>query len=126
MILVIDDDYDILSLIKSSLEGEFDVIVFSENIEAAKSEVIDHKYDLIILDIMLENKNGAEIINFIKSNKNLNKETPIVIISSFITEEFTAKNKNNFFMMIKKPFSSNDILDAAKSAIKEMNKGGQL
>lgn len=81
-ILIIDDDPDIRRLIRIHLQ---DVVM---KIEEAKSgqEAIDHltsgRYDLMLLDLMMDDLNGMDILRLARSQK---IDTPVIVISA-ITE----------------------------------------
>ncbi len=79
-ILVVDDENEVNSFISTLLETEgFNVdSAFSgqEAIEKVESE----EYDLILLDIMMEDINGIEVGKIIREK--LNKKIPICIITA--------------------------------------------
>ena len=67
-------------------------------------------YDLIFLDINLENRNGAEIVKFlIQEPNNPNKNAPFVIISGIITPQFVDRYQKRFAGILMKPFDHSDI-----------------
>jgi two-component system, OmpR family, alkaline phosphatase synthesis response regulator PhoP len=66
-ILVVDDDQDILELLKYNLEKDgYDVLTHSESTDVVS---IAHQFlpDLIILDIMLPDQNGIELCRQLRS-----------------------------------------------------------
>jgi len=85
-IFVIDDEKDIRAILKVNLENEgYFVSLFSSASEAAKGFESTIP-DLIILDIMMEGKDGYEFCKDIRSDKKL-KSVPIIFLSAK-SEEF--------------------------------------
>lgn len=81
-ILVIDDDEDILAIIRIILQEEgFDVIL--SNTPEAVAHIHEIRPDLILLDIRLKDadKNGAEICEEIKLQYSAD-ELPVILISA--------------------------------------------
>lgn len=80
-ILIIDDDFDHISVVKTILESEdFEVMMAlsgRDGLEKAKKE----KPDLVILDIMIPDLDGIEICKTLKASKEY-KDIPIMIMSS--------------------------------------------
>ena len=85
-IFAIDDEKDIREILKVNLEGEgYLVSLFSSAVEAAKG-LESATPDLIILDILMEGKDGFEFCKDIRSNKKF-KSIPIIFLSAK-SEEF--------------------------------------
>lgn len=85
-IYIIDDEKDILNLLKFILTEEgYNVQCFSSGEDALRSIEIN-KPDLILLDLMLPGISGFEICKKIKNNPNL-WNIPVIVISSR-TDEF--------------------------------------
>ena len=85
-IFVIDDEKDIREILKINLVSEgYSVNAFSSAAEAAKG-FESEKPDLIILDIMMEGKDGFEFCREIRSNDKF-KSIPVIFLSAK-SEEF--------------------------------------
>lgn len=92
MLLIVDDDYDIISLIRISLEKDsFSTSCFTDPIPALE-EFRSHSinYDPLISDIRMPHMNGYELIQQIKK---LRQDTKVLVISAF---EFDIDFPNNF------------------------------
>jgi YesN/AraC family two-component response regulator len=79
-ILAVDDNEDILFLIKDVLKAEYNVLLAvngEEGLEILKKETIH----LIITDIMMPKVDGIELIKIIKSNKHT-MHIPLIILSA--------------------------------------------
>jgi two-component system OmpR family response regulator len=78
-LLVVEDDPNILELLSASLRfAGFEVNVASEGAEAV-SAVRDHRPDLIVLDVMLPDFDGFEVVRRLRSG---NLATPVVFLTA--------------------------------------------
>ncbi|MEO7960087.1 MAG: response regulator [Ginsengibacter sp.] len=108
-ILVVDDDTEILKVIKLILTMDgFEVEVVSEW-EDAFQKVNTFKPDLILLDICLGGEDGRNISRKIKSKESL-KHIHIVLFSakSGVQKHFSECLADDF---IAKPFDAQQLLD---------------
>ena len=80
-ILVVDDDLDILELLKMNLEPEgYDVQTASDGESAVQSASTDPP-DLILLDVMMPHKNGFQVIEELKDIEET-KNVPIILVTA--------------------------------------------
>jgi len=95
-ILLIEDDLPTIEVYKTGLEeAGFDVDPILTGEEAIrKMEEIDkkpkEKPDLILLDIVLPDKNGIEVLEKIRSFKNT-KDIRVLILSNYSSKELEKK-----------------------------------
>ncbi|AGA79775.1 response regulator with CheY-like receiver domain and winged-helix DNA-binding domain [Echinicola vietnamensis DSM 17526] len=78
-ILVIEDEKDLLKAIKNSLEKEHYVVETAEEYYEALDKLFVYDYDCILLDIMLPNGSGLEIMEELKS---AGKRENVIIVSA--------------------------------------------
>jgi len=80
-ILVVDDEEDILELVRYNLVGEgFDVIPAETGEQALKIAGNEHP-DLILLDLMLPGINGIEVAKRLKNNVRT-RDIPIIMLTA--------------------------------------------
>lgn len=107
-ILIAEDDIDIHNLIKDILKKEkYDVISAYSGTEALLA-IEENNIDLILLDLMLPELSGEEIINKVK-------DVPIIVISAKISPEDKVNallNGANDYLT--KPFNTNELLARIK------------
>ncbi len=85
-ILVVDDELDMLMVIKLRLEASgFDVITATDGLEGLNAARKDNP-DLIVLDIMLPKMNGYKVARFLKFDEEYRK-IPIVMLTALGGEE---------------------------------------
>ncbi|MDO4570711.1 MAG: response regulator [Planctomycetia bacterium] len=110
-ILLVDDDLDIVSLIKDVLErdGRFETRSANNGFEAGMM-VKEYHPDLIVLDVMLPDINGKEVCQRVRSDKSMDN-VQIICISGMVEqdriEDLMASGANDF---IHKPFDVDYLL----------------
>ncbi|MBI9075205.1 MAG: response regulator transcription factor [Desulfatibacillum sp.] len=80
-ILVVDDEEDILELLKFNLEREGFKVICSETGEKALQAVRNSPPDLVLLDLMLPGINGLEVARALKSNPNTSS-IPVIMLTA--------------------------------------------
>ncbi len=83
-ILVVDDDPDIVELIRLRLEYDGYGVIVAENGWEALGAFRAKRSDLIILDVMLPKENGYQVSRMIREDEKLRKDSgpiPIIIIT---------------------------------------------
>ena len=78
-ILIVEDDENILSLLKRGFEEEGYIIDSANNGEDGEFLALGNSYDIILLDWMLPNKSGIEILKSIRDN---NIATPVIMLTA--------------------------------------------
>lgn len=110
-VLILDDAKVIRALLKLTLESDGIVCNDAETVDEALEYAIQNKYDLLIIDYMLEDgHNGLELVKAIKS-QGKNTETPCVMLSAE-DGEFCKSNAKDLGVKvwIKKPFTPTGLL----------------
>lgn len=118
-ILIIEDDLWIYNSLKIYLENSWYEIDWLFDWKNAVEEILTFKYDLIILDINLPNKDGIEICKEVRIKSNI----PIVMLTARTSQldkiiwlEIWADD------YIEKPFSPRELLARIKNILKRNNK----
>ena len=89
-ILIIEDEYKLADAISEILKKEKFTTKIITNGEEGENEALTNIYDLILLDVMLPNKNGFEILNNIRKEK---IDTPVIILTANV-KKFKTSPKN--------------------------------
>lgn len=77
-IILIEDDGEIRCMVKDYLSGEFEVTAFRDGTTAIQTIADYDKYSLALIDLMLPDMSGMEIIKTIRQSSNI----PIIIITA--------------------------------------------
>ncbi len=108
-LLIVDDDMDLLMVVKSLLHKKgFKVSVFSDW-DKAWEAIKTYDPQLIILDVFLNGVDGLEICKRLKSST-YTRHIPIIIFSSYPRVAETAIYEFGADDFIAKPFEVNDLV----------------
>lgn len=115
-ILVVDDDIDILSVMKILLTMKgFEVEVISKG-ESALPTTESFKPDLILLDVLISGHDGRTICKQLKSNKETS-HIPVIMFSAHpgAAATITDYGANDF---ISKPFDVKNLMKKVNDQLK--------
>lgn len=122
-ILIVDDDPNILKLVKTRLEAHnYEVIAASDG-EECMQKVLSDKPDLIILDILMPKADGYDVLVGMKEIKALTGKIPVipVIVLTALSDPRVRGmiEKEEIKDYIVKPFNAEDLLNKVKQALGE-------
>ncbi len=80
-ILVVDDNASNRDLLKRRLERQGHAVVLAENGSSALALVREEPFDLILLDLLMPDINGFDVLSTLKSDPAL-KEIPVIMVSA--------------------------------------------
>ena len=107
-ILIVEDEYALAELISNRLKKEKYIVDISQDGEEGLYNSLLNIYDLIILDIMLPNINGIEILKEIKK-KNINSKVIMLTAKSELEDKLLGFSigANDY---ISKPFHIDELV----------------
>lgn len=111
--LIVDDDEDLVELIRSALEddGRFEVRTANNGFSAGMM-VKEYRPDIIVLDIMLPDINGKDVCHLVRSDPTLDESTKIICISGMVeqdkVQELRDAGANDF---LQKPFEIETLVE---------------
>ena len=122
-ILVIDDREHLLTLLRMVLEDEcYKVSVLKEG-RGAVEFVVDHAPDLIILDLMLADANGLDILESLRAQANT-ADIPVIVYTAAVmeaevVERLVAGNPTRYrnVSLLQKPFDLDALLDRVQQTL---------
>ncbi|MFH1645337.1 MAG: response regulator [Candidatus Omnitrophota bacterium] len=119
-ILIIDDEEDFLKLTKIYLEkvGKYEVMTESSG-KAGVAAAVQFKPDLIFLDILIPDMEGADIAAKIKDDIRA-KDIPIVFLSAVVTNQEVSSHGGFIggYPCIAKPIDAKDLIDYIEKNVK--------
>ena len=117
-ILVVEDDKDLVSLIKFNLKSEGFNVLLSPNGEDGLFTAKEEKPDLILLDWMLPILSGIEVLQRLKNNKDT-KSIPVIFITAKGEENDKIRGLNSGADdYIVKPFSTKELIARIKANLR--------
>ena len=109
-IAIIDDETEILNVLSRFLtrNPNYSVSTFSNPISALGT-IETNKYDLVLLDIMMPQMNGLEVLEKIKAK---NEEQKVIMMTAYSTLDKVLKShKEGATNYVMKPFDSLQLLE---------------
>ena len=115
-ILIIEDEYSLADAISETLKKENFMTNIITDGEEGENEALTGVYDLILLDIMLPNKDGFKILDSLQKAK---IETPVIILTAK-SEIYDKLNglENGADDYITKPFHMKELVARIKVVLK--------
>jgi signal transduction histidine kinase/CheY-like chemotaxis protein/ligand-binding sensor domain-containing protein/AraC-like DNA-binding protein len=103
LIMLVDDDPEILTLLKDFLKADYEII-FAENGIEAYNKVLTEKPDLIVLDVMMPEMDGIELCGKLRENFDTSHLPLILLTAKTEIEDRIAGLKAGADSYIPKPF----------------------
>lgn len=110
-VLVADDEQDIASLIEDWLSEKYDVTI-ALNGKTAVQKAIWHQPSVILLDIVMPDMGGYEVVRLLQSTPQT-QEIPLIVMTAKNYDDSTVKMikaEQNVYGFINKPFKPTDLL----------------
>jgi len=103
LILLVDDDTEILMLLRDFLQADYNII-FAENGLEAYSKVLSDKPDLIVSDVMMPEMDGIELCRMLRENFDTSHLPMILLTAKAEIEDRITGLKAGADSYIPKPF----------------------
>jgi len=116
-ILVVDDSKTIRRTAETLLSKEGCQVVTAEDGFAALAMIVEHKPDIIFVDIMMPRLDGYQVCSLIKNNSQY-KQTPVIMLSS--KDGLFDKARGRIVgadEYLTKPFGRTELIDAIRDNI---------
>lgn len=115
-ILIIEDETDLVDVIRESLEIENFVVEHANTFSGALDKIISFDYDCILLDIMLPGGNGLDLLQELRT---LDKSENVIIISAKDSLEDKLRGLNlGADDYLTKPFHIAELTARVKSVLR--------
>jgi two-component system response regulator GlrR len=115
-ILVVDDDKNLLELLKLRLESENYEVIAVINEEDAVRETKKQVFDLSIIDLQLPNTDGISLMDEVHL---INPEMPVIILTAYGSIESAVEAmKRGAYNYLTKPFDPRELLLQIKNALR--------
>jgi len=121
-ILIVDDDLDLSETIKSVLELEGYTLSISNAPQAGIKLAKEQQPDLIIMDVLLPEMNGAEVVKILKSDPVV-KNIPVIFLSGLVSTDDDLQGGmqvgGKHYQILAKPFENKRLVGLVKSILKD-------
>lgn len=119
-VMVVDDSVTIRRTAETLLRREGYTVLTAEDGFEALAKIVDHRPDIIFLDIMMPRLDGYQTCSVIKNNP-LFRDTPVVMLSSKDGVFDKARGRlvgSEWFLT--KPFTKEDLLAAIQQYVRSV------
>ncbi|RJR15597.1 MAG: sigma-54-dependent Fis family transcriptional regulator [Nitrospiraceae bacterium] len=107
-ILVVDDDSNLLEVIKMRLESVKYDVVTARNEEESINLIKEHEIDLSVIDLQLEKTDGISVMEHLHR---INPDVPVVILTAYGTIESAVEAmRRGAYSYLTKPFDHRELL----------------
>lgn len=110
MVLVVEDDPILKNLLGNTFSGRYSAMYAGTGNEAI-ALLEEHKPDIILLDLMLPEMGGFEVLEQIRARQDELKDVPVIVVSNLSQESDQEKAKQ---------LGANDYMVKAEVAIEEI------
>ena len=115
-ILVVDDDPDIVALVKNRLEDQHYQVISAADGDEGVIKAQQQKPDLIVMDVMMPKMSGGDAVRFLQADENT-KHIPVIFLTA-IASRFPRMYGNSqeinvhgqFYKVMAKPFKPDELL----------------
>lgn len=108
--LIAEDDPDQSDMLRDTLQDEGFTVDTAFSGDVAYQKLLNHKYDLVILDIRMPGLNGGTVLKALRLKKS-KAELPVIILSAFATEtDMTRYRADGANAALAKPYEINELL----------------
>lgn len=123
-VLIIEDEPELREIIQRYLEKERYVVECAENLQSGMLKISDYNYDCILLDIMLPDGNG---LNLLRELKEMHKQENVIIISAKDSLEDKIEGLElGADDYLPKPFHLAELQARIKSVIRRNRRNGEI
>ena len=110
-IMVVDDNPDIITIVKTILEGKGYQVLSASSGQELLNLLTDRKPDLIILDIMMPEMDGLEVLGRLKAVAET-ASIPVILLTAKVQyEDVLGGYKLGADYYITKPFTSTQLVN---------------
>lgn len=122
-ILIIEDEYDLSSVIQSFLEKEMFLVETAQDYHSGIEKISSYNYDCILLDIMLPGGSGMQLLAELRD---MGKDDSVIIVSAKDSVEDKVQGLElGADDYLSKPFHLAELLARIKTIIRRKNHHGE-
>lgn len=121
-ILIVDDNRELVQLVKYRLEANQYVVIDAYDGEEGITCALEHKPDLIIMDVQMPKVPGIEAVRRLRA-KTETKDIPIIFLTGLMGQLTDGEQHKSVcidgidFLALPKPFNADHLLEVIKHVI---------
>lgn len=119
-ILAIDDENDVLLIIKTALTGEGYEIITASNGFDGLALAEDHLPDLILLDLRMPEMDGMEVLQRLRNNEKTQNLSVIILTGISDKKKIREALDKGITYYIVKPFECQDLISKINLALQDL------
>jgi len=108
-LLIIEDDQEMQEFYKDMLQGEHFTVTLASNADEGLKKTKEKKYDLVILDILMEGVTGDRVFAMLRKDSRY-KEVPIIMASALDEKTYRCFQALGNVSFLEKPFNKERLL----------------
>ena len=125
-VLLAEDDPDQSDMLRETLEDEGYSVDTALTGDAAWRKLLDHNYDMVILDVRMPGRDGDSILKQYRQQPG-KASVPVVLVSAFATEtDLLRYRANGASASFAKPFNVNELLKTLAALWKKRGRSGRF
>lgn len=107
-VLIVDDEPEILEVIKSIVEAEVSTVLTANSGEEALELVANNQFDLVLSDVNMEGMNGIELVEKVLQEDD---QAVCVLVTGYADKDIAIKAlKIGAYDILEKPFSKTELI----------------
>lgn len=122
-VLVVDDDASLRQSVAQVLEEEGYTVDHATDGLAALSQVEQHRPDLILLDVLMPNMNGRQVLEELR-RRSETRSIPILVMSAVSGIETNRSMALGASDIVEKPFDLDELLNKVALALYRSQESG--
>ncbi len=117
-VLAVDDEQDILTIIRHNLEREGHRVLTAPNGDRALEIVRDERPDVVVLDVMMPGTDGWGVLNLLKAEREELATIPVLMLTARAADEDRIRGGiEGAIRYLTKPFSPRDLCNEVAAAL---------
>lgn len=122
-ILIVEDELELKHTVQKFLEAEHFIVEHAPDYRSGLEKIISYEYDCILLDIMLPDGNGIDLL---KEIKKMHKKDPVIILSAKDSvDDKVSGLEIGADDYLAKPFHLAELMARIKSVIRRNHQDGE-
>ena len=121
IILVVDDEKEVLDWLDKKLSSETYVVLIALTAREALEKARRHKPDLILMDIVLPDMEGSEVVRILAKDS-LTTHIPVIFMSGIVSKEdehaqIELNVGGQLYPAVSKPFKYEELLKEIQESL---------